>query len=113
MGVRTILAVNTIPTPEHYRSTLQTRRERTGPPKNRVRRLGRKSNPLTQQINLFARGNILESSCTVFTARKPAWPSRGLRAALVLRPVANNDHWLDFRHTGKYIAAAAMRPPSP
>jgi len=36
----------------------------------------------------------------------------GLRAALVLRPVANNDHWLDFRHTGKiHRRPAAMRPP--
>ena len=107
MGVRTIFAVNTIPTPERLRYWLQqVGRARAQQIAGRRPVWWRKLFPIEQHVNYFAPGNILEILMrSVHGAQSRAAENACRRASFVLRPDICDDRWLDLRHPGKYIAA--------
>ena len=106
MGVRRVIAVNTIPTPERIQYCLQAQRELSANTEKRARKLARKIVPLDQHLNYFARGNILEILMhSIHGAQTRMAEASCTRAAIVLRPEVWSDRWLDFRHPVPYIRA--------
>ncbi len=100
MGVERIIAVNTIPTPEQLRRSVD---EEKGGAKPRPARLV--SRFLHRHLNYFAHGNILD---TMFRSTHGV-QMRVAEAAckdadVVLWPIAPDAKWHDFTNPGKYIA---------
>jgi len=107
MGVRHVIAVNTIPTPESIRRRLQQARSRQVRPTNGDDgRLSEKIMPLDKHLNYFARGNILEILMnSIHGAQIRVAEAACRHADIVLRPEICHDRWVDFRNPGTYIAA--------
>src|SRR5207248_5635277 len=60
MGVSRVIAVDVIPTPDLIRYGIEAERELAHKNQEKDRRRWRKNNPIGQQLNYFARGNLLE-----------------------------------------------------
>jgi len=102
MGVTRVIAVDVIPTPDRIRQGLDA--ERAVAARAQRRGIFRRKNPINQQLNYFARGNLFEvlmRSIQGAQIRIAAASSR--EADLVLRPEIRDDRWLDFRTPGKFI----------
>ncbi len=101
MGVTKIIAVNTIPTPAYMRCCREMEREQEelrGRRRNLLRMLN-------QQLNYFARGNILDVMMrAVHGAQIRVAEESCRRADVVLRPLAIDARWYEFDKPGKYIA---------
>jgi NTE family protein len=101
MGIRHIIAVNTVGTSDQIRRQLLFGRER-----KRRERKG-ELQQLTQHLNYFAPGNILEILMTsIHGAQLRVAEASGRLASVVLHPeTATTERWLDFRNPGHHIAA--------
>jgi NTE family protein len=101
MGIRRIIAVNTVGTSDQIRRQLLLGRER-----KRRERKG-ELQQLTQHLNYFAPGNILEILMTsIHGAQLRVAEASGRLASVVLHPeTATTERWLDFRNPGHHIAA--------
>jgi len=94
-GVEKIIAVNTIPTPEQLRRSVEETGEE---PLGWWKRLGR-------HVNYFARGNILDiMSRSTHGMQMQVAERASRRADVVLHAVGPDARWHDFNHPGKYIA---------
>lgn len=113
MGVARVIAVDVIPTLERIRAGLGTAREPKRSSPSGVRQLFRQLLPVNQQLNYFARGNILEILMrSLYGAQIRVAQASSRLADLVLRPDIGDDRWLDYRNPRKFIAlgrAAAER----
>jgi NTE family protein len=106
MGIRKIIAVNAMPSPEYLRLSLQAREELRAHPVRLAKELARKFLPFNRHINYFARGNILEILMhSVHGAQVRMAEDSCRHARVVLRPDVGHDSWLDFRNPGQYIQA--------
>ncbi|TAK95914.1 MAG: hypothetical protein EPO07_14970 [Verrucomicrobia bacterium] len=107
MGVRTIIAVNTIPTPERLRYWRQKAQSaRAQHDAEHQRRWWRRVFPIEKHLNYLAPGNILEILMrSVHGAQSRAAENACRRASFVLRPDICDDRWLDLHHPGQYLAA--------
>src|ERR1043166_232497 len=104
MGVSRVIAVNVVPTPERIRSGLCAGRTPARHEKPGLRQLFRKIFPVNQQLNYFARGNLLEILMrSLYGAQIRVAEASCRMADLVLRPDICDDRWLDYRHPGKFI----------
>lgn len=101
MGIERILAVNTIPTPEHLRHCVDVERELR---EESARWIGVRE-MLNRHVNYFARGNLFDillranHGCQTRVAE-----AAGRDADIVLQPWAYDARWHDFTHPGRYIA---------
>jgi NTE family protein len=101
MGIEHIIAVNVIPPPERLRQWLDLAKEQNG---RDVRRAPLRE-ALSQRVNYFAHGNILDTMLqAVNGAQTRVAEAAALRADILLRPLACDAFWHDFTHPGKYIA---------
>ena len=101
MGVDRIIAVNAIPPSAFLRCCREVERERAEVSKKRFSLFRN----LNQQINYFARGNILDIMMRAVHGGQIRMAEQACdRADVVLRPLAIDAHWHDFNHAGKYIA---------
>ena len=104
MGVAKVIAVNVIPTPDRIRYGIQAELELARNREPRGFRLFRKVPPLDQQVNYFARGNLLEILMrSVHGAQIRMAEASCKHADLVLRPDIYDDRWLDYGNPGKFI----------
>jgi NTE family protein len=101
MGIRRIIAVNTVGTTDQIRRQLLLGRERKG------RQRPDELTPLVQHLNYFAPGNILEIMMTsIHGAQLRVAEASGRLASVVLHPeTATTERWLDLRNPGHHIAA--------
>jgi len=105
MGVAHVIAVDVIPTLDRIRAGLEAGREPKQRRENGVRKLLRKLFPVNQQLNYFARGNLLEILMrSIYGAQIRVAAASSRMADLVLRPMICDDRWLDYRNPGKFIA---------
>lgn len=101
MGIEHIIAVNVIPPPERLRQWLDWEKEKNGREPGRPRLRDR----LSQRVNYFAHGNILDTMLQAVTgAQTRVAEAAAVRADILLRPIACDAFWHDFTHPGKYIA---------
>jgi len=101
MGVEHVIAVNTIPTPAYLRCCLEMEREQADLQGRRHTLL----KTLNQQINYFARGNILDIMMRAVHGSQIRVAEESCRHAdVVLRPLAIDAHWYEFDKPGKFIA---------
>jgi len=101
MGIEKIIAVNTIPTPEHLRHCVDVERElRTqGPRSFSIRQ------SLNRRLNLFARGNVFDILLRAnHGSQTRVAEAAGRDADVVLQPWAFDARWHDFTHPSRYIA---------
>lgn len=104
MGIRRIIAVNAIPTPDRIRYCRQAERELAQLSPKRAREVVRKWVPIGMHVNYFSRGNILEILLrSIHGAQVWMAESLGRGADIVLRPEISHDRWVDFRHPGRFI----------
>lgn len=102
MGIERIIAINTIPTAAYLRCRHELERERA---ERRGRRVSKLKSWLNQYVNYFAPGNILDIILRSFHGAQMRVAEESCRRAdLVLRPLAFDGRWHDFRRPGKYIA---------
>lgn len=102
MGIERIIAVNTIPTAAYLSCRHELERERAERHGKRVHKVRAW---LNRYLNYFAPGNILDIILRSFHgAQMRVAEESCLHADLVLRPLAFDGRWHDFRHPGKYIA---------
>lgn len=101
MGIRRIIAVNTVGAPDQMRRQLLFGRER------KLRERKGELQQLAQHLNYFAPGNILEILMTsIHGAQLRVAEASGRLASVVLHPeTATTERWLDFRNPGHHIAA--------
>ena len=100
MGIDQIIAVNAIPPTAFLRCCHEAEVERESFSKNRFRRL----QALNQNINYFARGNILDILMRAVHGGQIRAAEESCRhASVVLRPLAIDAFWHDFHHPEKYI----------
>ena len=105
-GVRRIIAVNTIPTPERIRQAMHKQRARARENRPRRRERSNKILPFDKHLNYFARGNILEILMRSFLGVQTRMAeTSSLRANVVLCPEIDDNRWVDFRNPDKYIRA--------
>jgi NTE family protein len=105
MGVSRVIGVDVIPTPDRIRAGLNAGREPARVSENGPRKLFRKLLPVNQQLNYFARGNLLEILMrSIYGAQIRVAAATARMADLVLRPNICDDRWLDYRHPSKFIA---------
>jgi NTE family protein len=105
MGVSRVIGVDVIPTPDRIRAGLNEGREPARLSENGPRKLFRKLLPVNQQLNYFARGNLLEILMrSIYGAQIRVAAATARMADLVLRPNICDDRWLDYRHPSKFIA---------
>jgi NTE family protein len=105
MGAARVIAVNVIPTPDRIRQGLEAELELARRQRPAKRHWFSRVPALNQQVNYFARGNLLEILMrSVHGAQIRMAESSGQRADLVLRPDIYDDRWLDYRNPGKFIA---------
>ncbi len=101
MGVEKIIAVNVIPPPEKLRQWLDLEREQHG----HVSRFVKMRRAFSDRFNYFAHGNILDTMLqAVNGAQTRVAEAAALHADVLLRPLACDAYWHDFRNPGKYIA---------
>jgi NTE family protein len=106
MGVRKIIAVNTIPTPEQIHQCLQVERELARLNPNKSRSLIRKLLPSKMYINHYTDGNVLEILMhSTHGAQMRLAEASSRRADIALHPDICDDRWMDFRNPGLYINA--------
>lgn len=106
MGVSKIIAVNTIPTPEHIRYCMQIEHEWTRLPPTASHSFVRKFLPHRRHVNHYAHSNILDILMhSTHGAQMRVAEANSHRANIVLRPDMCDDRWLDFRNPGFYIRA--------
>lgn len=104
LGVDRVIAVNAIPTSDRIRYCLQAERELAQLSVKRSRELVRKLIPVDEQLNYFAKGNILEILMrSIHGAQIRMAESLSRRADIVLCPAICEDSWFDFRHPDKFI----------
>jgi len=104
MGIEKVIAVNVIPTPAVLRCSREKTRELAeGRAPN-----GRDWSPLrtlNQQMNYFADGNILDVIQRSILGAQIRNAEEACRAAdVVLRPVACDAFWHDFKNATRYVA---------
>ena len=105
MGVARVIAVDVIPTPERIRAGLTAGREPVRKSGFGPRAFFRKLFPVNQQLNYFARGNLLEILMrSIYGAQIRVAAATSRLADIVLRPNICDDSWLDYRNPGKFIA---------
>jgi NTE family protein len=106
MGIRKIIAVNTIPTPDRIQECLMAERELARVHPKKPLSIIRKLLPSRMYINHYTDSNVLEilMHCTHGAQMRVAEAS-ARRADLVLHPDICDDRWLDFRNPGLYIQA--------
>jgi NTE family protein len=101
MGVERIIAVNTIPTPEHIRMCMEC--SAVEPASTRQRHGLRAF--LNKHLNYFAHGNLCDILMRAnFGGQMRVAEQAGHIADIVLRPWACDARWHDFTNPGKYIA---------
>lgn len=101
MKVDRIIAVNAIPPSAFLRCCREVERDQAELAKKRFSFLRN----INQQINYFARGNILDIMMRAVHGGQIRMAEQAcVRADVVLRPLAIDAHWHDFNHPGKYIA---------
>ena len=106
MGVRKIIAVNTIPTPERIHQCLQIERELARLHPEKSRSFIRKLLPSKMYINHYTDGNVLEILMhSTHGAQMRLAEASSRRADVTLRPDICDDRWMDFRNPGLYIKA--------
>ena len=102
MGVTRTIAVDVIPSPERIREALMTEEEVAR--RGRRRGIFRRKNPINQQFNYFARGNLFEILMrSIQGAQIRVAQASGLLADVLLQPEIRDDKWLDYRNPGKFI----------
>lgn len=100
-GIERIIAVNTIPTPAYLRCSREMEREQATVKSSRYNLL----KFINQQVNYFARGNILDiMQSSILGAQIRNAEEACRQAHVVLRPLACDGSWHDFTHPEKYIA---------
>ncbi|HEX3628503.1 MAG TPA: patatin-like phospholipase family protein [Verrucomicrobiae bacterium] len=105
-GVRRIIAVNAIPTPDRIKYCLQAEKELAQLTKKKAREVVRKLIPAGEHLNYFAHGNILDILMrSIHGAQISMSESLGRQADIVLRPRICDDRWMDFRNPGPFITA--------
>ncbi len=101
MGIERIIAVNVIPPPEKLRYWLDQSRERGGD----VSRFSKMRRAFSDRFNYFAHGNILDTMLqAVNGAQTRVAEASALHADVLIRPLACDAFWHDFRNPAKYIA---------
>ncbi len=101
MKVDRIIAVNAIPPSAFLRCCREVERDQAEHSRKRFNLLRN----LNQQINYFARGNILDIMMRAVHGGQIRMAEQACgHADVVLRPLAIDAHWHDFNHPGKYIA---------
>ena len=101
MKVDRIIAVNAIPPSSFLKCCREVERDQAELSKKRFSLFKN----INQQINYFARGNILDIMMRAVHGGQIRMAERASsQADLVLRPLAIDAHWHDFNHPGKYIA---------
>ncbi len=101
MRVDRIIAVNAIPPSAFLRCCREVEREQAELSKKRFNLLRN----INQQINYFARGNILDIMMRAVHGGQIRMAELACgHADVVLRPLAIDAHWHDFNHPVKYIA---------
>jgi NTE family protein len=110
LGIRRIIAVNTVGTVEQIRRRLRARHERHLEAERRLRKRQGEFTQLAKHLNYFAPGNILEIIMTsIHGAQLRVAEASGQLASVVLQPeTAAADRWLDLRHPGHHIAAGRV-----
>lgn len=102
MGVTRTIAVDVIPTPERIREALMAEQEVAR--RGRRRGIFRRKNPINQQFNYFAKGNLFEILMrSIQGAQIRVAQASGLLADVLLQPEIRDDKWLDYRNPGKFI----------
>jgi NTE family protein len=107
MGIRRILAVNTIPTPLRIRRLQQEQKQKLTPQtEQRARKVAREFGAINEHLNYFAKGNILDIFMhSIHGAQMRVAEASCKQASLVLRPKLNDTRWMDFHTTAKCIEA--------
>lgn len=102
MGMERIIAVNTIPTPERLRQTLEADREMSATSPG----LGARFREfLNQHLNYFAHGNVADVMLRALHGAQTRVAEQACSAAdVVLRPWTVDSRWYDFTNPRKYIA---------
>lgn len=99
MGIERIIAVNTIPSPEHMKLCVECALQTNGHRKRPVRSW------LNQHLNYFAHGNLMDILMRANHGSETRVAEYAARSAdIVLRPWACDAVWHDFTNPGKYIA---------
>jgi NTE family protein len=106
MGVRRIIASNTIPTPETIRQRWIQAGHLPAQGSGGGSHSAETVPPLEKHLNYFAPGNILEILMnSIHGAQIRVAETACRRASIVLRPDIRHDRWMDFRNPRTYIAA--------
>ena len=106
MGVRKIIAVNTIPTPARIQECLLAERELARRHPKKSLSIIRKLLPSRMYINHYTDSNVLEILMhSTHGAQMRVAEASARRADVVLHPDICDDRWLDFRNPGLYIQA--------
>ena len=106
MGVRKIIAVNTIPTSERIQQCLQAEHDLARLHPKKSRSFIRKMLPSKMYINHYTDGNVLEILMhSTHGAQMRLAEASSRRADVDLRPDICDDRWMDFRNPGLYIKA--------
>lgn len=106
MGIRHIIAANTIPKVNSIRHRLKASRKLGKLDERRSRKLSREFAPLNDHLNYFAEGNILDIFMhSIHGAQIRVAESACKHASIVLRPELSDTHWLDFRNTSRCLRA--------
>ena len=101
MGIDRIIAVNTIPTPEHIRECMDVEREMAGS----GRGWPAVFSALNHHFNLFASGNMFDTMMrSLHGVQIRVAETSCLGADVVLRPHSCEGKWHDFGNAGRYIA---------
>jgi NTE family protein len=102
MGITRVIAVDVIPTPERIREALIAEQEVAR--RGRRRGIFRRKNPINQQFNYFAKGNLFEILMrSIQGAQIRVAQASGLLADVLVQPEIRDDRWLDYRNPGKFI----------
>jgi NTE family protein len=105
MGVAKVIAVDVIPTSDQIRCGLEAERRLAMEGGKKRRRRWRKPNPVEQQLNYFAPGNLFEILMRSLHGAQIRMAEASCRMAdVVLHPEICDDRWLDYRNPGKFIA---------
>jgi len=100
-GIEKIIAVNVIPTPAVLRCSRERQRELADGASARISPL----RYLNQQLNYFADGNILDVIQRSILGAQIRNAEEACRSAdVVLRPVACDASWHDFKSASRYVA---------
>ena len=102
MGVDVVIAINVIPTPAYLRCRLEFEREQL---LSRNRQLNGLKKFLRRSVDALAAANVFAVMHRTLLGAQMRVAEYSCRYAdIVLRPLAFDSRWHDFRHPGKYIA---------